>query len=71
MGLEISQDYQGVGASFTATCLVIEEMSKVDMGSSLLVDVHNTVVAGFIQKLGNEEQKQKYLPKLANEWVSR
>lgn len=69
MGLEIHQDHGGVGASFTSTCLVIEEMSKVDMGSSLLVDVHNTVVAGLIEKLGNKLQKEKYLPRLATEWV--
>ena len=42
---------------------------KVDAGLSVVVDVQNTLVAPLVIRLGNEEQKQKYLPKLCTEWV--
>ena len=69
MGLEVGQEYGGVGASYPATCRAIEELAKVDMGTSLLVDGHNTVVAGLVYREANEQQKQKYLPKLVTNWV--
>lgn len=48
-----------------ATMLVVEELSKVDPSVAAYVDIHNTLVNNLLMKLGNESQKTKYLPILA------
>ena len=50
--------------------LAVEEISKIDCSVSILVDIHTTLVNALIKKLGTPEQKEKYLTKLATEWVS-
>jgi alkylation response protein AidB-like acyl-CoA dehydrogenase len=67
MGIEIPQEMGGSGLDFISTCITIEEIAKVDPGIATIVDVHNTVVATVIKRCGTEEQKKKYLPKLAKE----
>ncbi|PAV84667.1 hypothetical protein WR25_00759 [Diploscapter pachys] len=69
MGIEIEDKYGGPNGSFFNTVIVVEELAKVDAGLSVVVDVQNTLVAPLVIRLGNEEQKQKYLPKLCTEWV--
>ncbi|XP_074094339.1 short/branched chain specific acyl-CoA dehydrogenase, mitochondrial isoform X2 [Cotesia typhae] len=68
MGLEIPSDYGGSSCNFMTTILAIEELAKVDGSVAALVDIHNTLVNSLIIKVGNEEQKAKYLPKLAQEF---
>ncbi|CAD6215764.1 GSCOCG00000576001-RA-CDS [Cotesia congregata] len=68
MGLEISSDYGGSSCNFMTTILAVEELAKVDGSIAALVDIHNTLVNSLIIKVGNEEQKAKYLPKLAQEF---
>ncbi|XP_022899878.1 short/branched chain specific acyl-CoA dehydrogenase, mitochondrial-like [Onthophagus taurus] len=70
MGLEISPEYGGSGANFMSTIQVIEEISKVDPGVTILVEVHNTLVTAMLQLYGSKEQKDKYLTKLATNMVS-
>lgn len=70
MGIEIDEKYGGTGCSFMVTILTVEELSKVDPAVATLVDVHNTLVCSLIIKVGNEEQKAKYLPILAQKGVS-
>lgn len=70
MGIEILHQYGGSGASFFASILAIEEIAKVDMSVSVLVDVQNTLINTLINSLGTEEQKQKYLSRLATDTVS-
>ena len=49
---------------------IIEEISKVDGSIGLSVAAHNSLCTGHIVAFGNEEQKRKYLPKLATaEWI--
>ncbi|XP_034940532.1 short/branched chain specific acyl-CoA dehydrogenase, mitochondrial [Chelonus insularis] len=67
MGLEIPADYGGSNANFMSTILTVEELSKVDGSVGALVDIHNTLVNSLIIKVGSEEQKAKYLPKLAQQ----
>lgn len=69
MGIESPEQYGGLGASFTAACLAVEELGKVDGSVSVLVDVQNTLVTNAFLKWGNEAMKERYLPKLATEWV--
>lgn len=70
MGVEIPTDYNGSGCNFMTTIQVIEEISKVDPAVAVLVDIQNTLVNAILMKLGTEEQKAKYLPKLATEMCS-
>jgi butyryl-CoA dehydrogenase len=69
MGIETPEAYGGAGSSFFTACLVVEELAKVDGSVSVLVDVQNTLVTNALLRWGNEEQKKRYLPKLAKEWV--
>jgi len=54
MGIEIPTDLEGSGMSFVSSCIVIEELAKVDASISVMVDVHNTLVNTAIRKWGNE-----------------
>ncbi|XP_015592184.1 short/branched chain specific acyl-CoA dehydrogenase, mitochondrial isoform X2 [Cephus cinctus] len=65
MGIEIPEDYGGTGSNFMTTILAVEEVAKVDGSVAALVDIHNTLVNSLIIKVGSKEQKEKYLPKLA------
>ncbi|GAB1864432.1 Short/branched chain specific acyl-CoA dehydrogenase, mitochondrial [Camponotus japonicus] len=69
MGIEIPTKYGGTGSNFMNTILTIEEIAKVDPSVSIAVDIQNTLINSLIFKLGSEEQKQKYLPKLAQDSV--
>lgn len=69
MGIEIPTKYGGTGSNFMNTILTIEEIAKVDASVAIAVDIHNTLINSLILKLGSEEQKQKYLPKLAQDSV--
>ena len=50
-------------------CLAVEELGRVDGSVSVMVDVQNTLVTNAFLKWANEDQKKKYLPKMASEWV--
>ena len=69
MGIEIPESFGGAGCSFTMSCLAIEEIARIDGSVSVLVDVQNTLVANAFLNWGSEEQKKKYLPRLATEQV--
>ena len=69
MGIEIPEGLGGTESSFFNACLAIEELAKVDASVSVLVDVQNTLVINAIMRWANQQQKQKYLPKLAKDWV--
>ncbi|MBC7372007.1 MAG: acyl-CoA dehydrogenase family protein [Bdellovibrionaceae bacterium] len=69
MGIETPEKYGGAGSTFTMACLAVEELGRIDGSVSVLVDVQNTLVTNAFLKWGTEAQKQKYLPKMATEWV--
>jgi len=69
MGIEIPEEYGGSGGSFFDAVLAVELLSAVDPAVALLVDVQNTLVASAIMKWANEDQKRKYLPRLAEDTV--
>jgi alkylation response protein AidB-like acyl-CoA dehydrogenase len=69
MSIETPEDYGGAGASFFSAILAVEELSRVDASVGVFVDVQNTLVNNALIRWGNAEQKQKYLPKLASEYV--
>lgn len=69
MGIESPERYGGAGATMTMACIAIEEIGRIDGSVSVLCDVQNTLVTNAIIKWGTEGLKEKYLPKLAREWV--
>jgi alkylation response protein AidB-like acyl-CoA dehydrogenase len=67
MGIEIPEEYGGQGGSFFQTVLAIEELAKVDPSASVIVDVQNTLCSSAILKWGSDDQKRRYLPRLAKD----
>jgi alkylation response protein AidB-like acyl-CoA dehydrogenase len=65
MAIEIPETYGGTGASFFHAVLAVEELSRVDPSVGVLVDVQNTLVVNALLRWGNEDQKRRYLTKLA------
>lgn len=69
MGIEVEEVYNGTGANFFTSILTIEAIAEVDPAVSVFVDVQNTLVINAIRRWGTEDQKKRYLTKLAQEWV--
>jgi short-chain 2-methylacyl-CoA dehydrogenase len=69
MGIEIPEAYGGQGGSFFQSVLAVEELASVDPSASVIVDVQNTLVNNALLRWANEEQKRRYLPKLATDTV--
>src|SRR5208282_5577165 len=69
MGIEIPEQYGGGGAKFFEAILAVEELSRVDASSGVIVDVQNTLVNNALLRWGNEEQKKRFLPRMATEIV--
>ncbi len=64
-GLSIPEEHGGLEASPTTTALTMEEIAKVNLGPAIFLSVHN-MVSGLIAKFGNDEQRARFLPKLAS-----
>ena len=64
MGIEVPDALGGAGGSLTMVAIAVEEISKVDASSAILVDVQNTLVNYPINKYGSDALKQEYLPRL-------
>ena len=70
MGVLVPQEYGGTGLSYFEYVTVIVEVAKVCGSIGLSVAAHNSLCTGHILYFGNDEQKKKYLPKLATgEWI--
>jgi alkylation response protein AidB-like acyl-CoA dehydrogenase len=65
MGIEIPEQYGGAGGKFFEAILAVEEFSRVDASAGVIVDVQNTLVANAILRWANDEQKKRYLPRMA------
>jgi len=70
LGPTIPEEYGGVGASYVSYGLVAREVERVDSGYRSMMSVQSSLVMYPIYAYGSEEQKRKYLPKLASgEWI--
>ncbi len=69
MGIEIPERFGGSESSFFTAILAIEALSTVDPSVAVVVDVQNTLVNNLMLHWGNDAQREKYLPRLASEWV--
>jgi alkylation response protein AidB-like acyl-CoA dehydrogenase len=69
MGVEVPAEYGGAGSSFFNAILAVEALAVVDPSLSVFVDVQNTLVNNAVLRWSNQQQKQRYLPKLCSQWV--
>src|ERR1044071_7842372 len=69
MGIEIPEQYGGAGGKFFEAILAVEELSRVDASSRVVVDVQNTLVNNALLRWGTEDQKKRFLPRMASEVV--
>ena len=70
MGVLVPTEYGGSGFTYFEYVTAIAELSKLDPSVGLSMAAHNSLCTGHIMQFGNEEQKKKYLPKLATcEWL--
>ena len=65
LGIMVDPKYGGSGMDAISYVLIMEELSKIDASASVIVSVNNSLVCYGIESYGTEEQKQKYLTKLA------
>jgi len=65
MGMMVDPQYGGSGMDSVSYVLAMEEISKVDASASVCMSVNNSLVCWGLETYGNEEQKQKYLTRLA------
>ena len=69
MGIEIPEECGGAGGTFFNAILAVEEISAVDPSVGVMVDVQNTLCINALVRWANEEQKKRYLPRLAADTI--
>src|SRR5947207_6483940 len=69
MGIEIPEQYGGAGGKFFESILAVEELSRVDPSAGVIVDVQNTLVNNALLRWGTEDQKKRYLPRMASNTI--
>lgn len=70
MGILVPEELGGSGLSYHEYVAIVDEISQVDPSIGLSVAAHNSLCTNHILTFGNEEQKQKWIPKLATgEWI--
>jgi alkylation response protein AidB-like acyl-CoA dehydrogenase len=70
LGIFVPEEYGGSGFGYAEYVTAISELGKIDPSIALSVAAHNSLCTGHIYYHGSEEQKRKYLPKLASgEWI--
>ncbi len=70
MGSIFPEDLGGAGLGYIEYAIIIEELSRVDGSVGIILAAHTSLCGNHIFKAGDEEQKRRYLPKLASgEWI--
>jgi len=70
MGAIFPEELGGAGLGYIEYAIVIEELARVDPSVGLIVAAHNSLCSNHIYLAGSDEQKKKYIPKLATgEWI--
>lgn len=69
-GLSIPEEYGGLGVGMVGKCAIYEELGKTHNGFTTLIGAHTGIGSVGIVEMGDQEQKQRYLPKMASgEWI--
>ncbi len=66
MAIEVPEEYGGQGGNFFQAVLAVEELAAVDPSAAVIVDVQNTLVLNALLHWANDDQKRRYLPRLAS-----
>jgi alkylation response protein AidB-like acyl-CoA dehydrogenase len=70
MGAIFPEELGGAGLGYIEYSIIIEELSRVDGSVGIIVAAHTSLCCNHIYKMGSEEQRRRYLPKLASgEWI--
>jgi butyryl-CoA dehydrogenase/short/branched chain acyl-CoA dehydrogenase len=69
MGIAIPEQYGGQGGTFFNSIIAVEELSRCDGSTGVVVDVQNTLVNNAVLRWGSEDQKKRYCPRLATDTV--
>ena len=69
MGIEVPEELGGSGGTFFLSVLGVEALARVDASAALIVDVQNTLVNNALLRWGTDDQKKKFLPRLAGDTV--
>ncbi|TIM04471.1 MAG: acyl-CoA dehydrogenase, partial [Mesorhizobium sp.] len=70
LGINIPEEFGGLGANYVTYGLVAREVERVDSGYRSMMSVQSSLVMYPIYAYGSDEQRRKYLPKLASgEWI--
>lgn len=69
MGIEIPEEFGGQAGTFFQSVLAVEEIAAVDPAAAVIVDVQNTLVINAFMRWGTDDQKRRYLPRLARDTV--
>jgi hypothetical protein len=70
MGAIFPEEYGGAGLGYIEYSIIIEELSRVDGSVGIIVAAHTSLCSNHIYKMGSEEMRRRYLPKLASgEWI--
>ncbi|MFI5243442.1 MAG: acyl-CoA dehydrogenase family protein [Gemmatimonadales bacterium] len=69
MGIEVPEQYGGASGSLMMVTLAVEEISRVDASAAIMVDVQNTLVNYPIARYGNDEQRERFLRRLASQTI--
>jgi butyryl-CoA dehydrogenase/short/branched chain acyl-CoA dehydrogenase len=69
MGIHIPEEFGGASGSFFMSVLAVEEVSRVDASFGVFIDVQNTLVNNAIMRWASDDQKRRYLPRLAKDTV--
>ena len=70
MAIDVPEEYGGQGGEkLFLSILAIEELARVDPSAAVIVDVQNTLCTNLLQRWGTEDQKRRFLPRLARDTV--
>ena len=69
MGIEVPEELGGSGGTFFLSVLGVEVLARVDASAAVIVDVQNTLVNNALLRWGTDDQKKKFLPRLAGDTV--
>ncbi len=70
LGAIFPEDLGGAGYGYIEYSIIIEELARIDPSVALIVAAHNSLCTNHIYLAGNDEQRQRYIPKLASgEWI--
>src|ERR1044071_4707329 len=71
LGSIFPEEYGGAGLGYIEYSIIIEELSRVDGSVGIIVAAHTSLCSNHIYKMGTDEQRQRYLPKLTDRKSTR